>query len=48
MDRARLPEAVGTIAGDDTILIIMRAGITQSDLINCLILVIPKLEDKLG
>lgn len=48
IDNAEPYEILGTIAGDDTILIIMREGITQSDLINCLILVIPKLEDKLG
>lgn len=48
IDNAEPYEILGTVAGDDTILIIMREGITQSDLINCLILVIPKLEDKLG
>jgi len=26
LDRARLPEAIGTIAGDDTILVIARGG----------------------
>jgi len=48
IDSAAPYEIIGTIAGDDTILIIMREGITHSDLINSLILVMPKLEDKLG
>lgn len=48
IDKAEPYEIIGTIAGDDTILIIMREGITRSDLINSLILVMPKLEDKLG
>ena len=48
IDSAAPFEIIGTIAGDDTILIIMREGITHSDLINSLTLVMPKLEDKLG
>ncbi len=48
IDNAEPYEIIGTIAGDDTILMIMREGITPSDLINSLILVMPKLEDKLG
>lgn len=48
IDTAAPYEIIGTIAGDDTILIIMREGITHSDLVNSLILVMPKLEDKLG
>jgi transcriptional regulator of arginine metabolism len=48
IDNAEPYEIIGTIAGDDTILIIMREGISRSDLINSLILVMPKLEDKLG
>ncbi len=48
IDNAQPYEIIGTIAGDDTILIIMREEITHSDLINSLILIIPKLEDKLG
>jgi transcriptional regulator of arginine metabolism len=48
IDNAEPYEIIGTIAGDDTILIIMREGVTHSDLINSLILVMPTLEDKLG
>ncbi len=48
IDNSEPYEIIGTIAGDDTILLIMREGITHSDLINSLILIMPKLEDKLG
>ena len=48
IDNAEPYEIIGTIAGDDTILIILREGVSHSDLINCLILVMPTLEDKLG
>jgi transcriptional regulator of arginine metabolism len=48
IDNAEPYEIIGTIAGDDTILVILREGVTHSDLINSLILVMPKLEDKLG
>lgn len=47
LDYADPYEILGSIAGDDTILLIMREGVTSSDLINSLILVMPKLEDKL-
>jgi len=48
IDNAQPYEIIGTIAGDDTILIIMREGVSHSDLINSLILIMPTLEDKLG
>lgn len=48
IDNSEPYEIIGTIAGDDTILLIMREGVTQSDLVNSLILIMPKLEDKLG
>jgi len=48
IDSAQPYEVIGTIAGDDTILLIMREGITPGNLINSLILVMPTLEDKLG
>ena len=48
IDNSEPYEIIGTIAGDDTILLIMREGVTHSDLINSLILIMPKLEDKLG
>ncbi len=48
LDNADPYEILGSIAGDDTILLVMRDGVSPSDLINSLILVMPKLEDKLG
>lgn len=48
LDNADPYEIIGSIAGDDTILLVMREGVTPSDLINSLILVMPKLEEKIG
>ena len=47
LDSAEPYEVLGTIAGDDTILIVMREGITRGDLINSLILIMPKLQEKI-
>ena len=47
IDSARQWEILGTVAGDDTILIIRREGTTNTDLINALVSVIPKLKNKL-
>ena len=47
IDRAAPWEIIGTVAGDDTILLIQREGITKSNLINALINVMPNLRDKL-
>jgi transcriptional regulator of arginine metabolism len=47
IDKADPWEVLGTVAGDDTILIIMKEGISKMDLINALILIMPKLEGKI-
>jgi transcriptional regulator of arginine metabolism len=47
IDKASPWEILGTVAGDDTILIIQREGISKTDLINALIGVMPGLKDKL-
>jgi transcriptional regulator of arginine metabolism len=47
IDSAGQWEILGTIAGDDTILIIQREGTTKNDLINALVAVMPKLKNKL-
>jgi transcriptional regulator of arginine metabolism len=47
IDAANSWEILGTIAGDDTILIVQREGISKADLINALIEIMPKLKDKL-
>ncbi len=48
IDKENPFEILGTIAGDDTILIVKREGISNNDLINSLILIMPNLEDKIG
>ncbi|MEN8117420.1 MAG: ArgR family transcriptional regulator [Bacteroidota bacterium] len=47
IDQANPWEIIGTIAGDDTILIIQREGISKADLINSLVKIMPKLKDRL-
>jgi transcriptional regulator of arginine metabolism len=47
LDSANSWEIIGTIAGDDTILIVQREGISKTDLINELISIMPNLKDKL-
>lgn len=46
IDKAGIWEIMGTIAGDDTILIILREGINRTHLKNALLSVLPKLEEK--
>ena len=47
IDAANSWEILGTIAGDDTILIIQKEGISKMDLINALISSMPNLKGKL-
>jgi transcriptional regulator of arginine metabolism len=47
IDSAGKWEILGTVAGDDTIIIIRREGTTNSDLRNALISIIPRLKNKL-
>lgn len=47
IDQSRTWEIIGTVAGDDTILIIQREGITRNDLIAALVKIMPKLSEKL-
>lgn len=48
LDNANPYEILGSIAGDDTILLVMREGITPNDLKKSLILIMPKLQEKIG
>ncbi len=48
LDNAEPYEILGSIAGDDTILLVMREGVSPRDLKNSLILIMPKLQDKIG
>jgi transcriptional regulator of arginine metabolism len=47
IDKADSWEILGTIAGDDTILIIMKEGISKLDLTKALVLIMPKLKSKI-
>jgi len=48
LDNAEPYEILGSIAGDDTILLVMREGVSPRDLKNSLVLIMPKLQDKIG
>lgn len=48
LDSAEPYEIIGSIAGDDTILLVMREGVTPRDLKNSLVLIMPKLQEKIG
>ena len=47
IDSSRLVEIAGTVAGDDTILVIPREGYTQQEIMRALGSVIPGIESKL-
>jgi transcriptional regulator of arginine metabolism len=47
VDRASPFEIIGTIAGDDTILIIPHDNVSEKDVINTLVLIIPELKNKI-
>jgi transcriptional regulator of arginine metabolism len=47
IDKSQLVEIAGTVAGDDTILVLPREGYTQKDILRALGSVIPDLESKL-
>ena len=39
----KIPQILGTIAGDDTIMLVMREGCTRTDLKSALSLIIPNI-----
>jgi transcriptional regulator of arginine metabolism len=47
IDNSNSPEIMGTIAGDDTILLVMREGIGRNDVIRALVTIMPKLENRI-
>lgn len=47
VDGANPWEIIGTIAGDDTILIVQRDGISKADLVSALISIMPNLKNKI-
>jgi len=46
IDQAKSWEIIGTVAGDDTILIIQREGISKNDLMQALKRIMPKLKER--
>ena len=44
IDNTEIPEIIGTIAGDDTIFIVVREGIRHQDVINALNEVVPNMK----
>jgi transcriptional regulator of arginine metabolism len=46
IDRIYMDEIVGTIAGDDTIMIVLREGVTPEQFVNSLLEYIPELKNK--
>ncbi len=47
IDKANPFEIVGTLAGDDTILIIPHDNVSEKDVINTLVMILPELKDKI-
>jgi transcriptional regulator of arginine metabolism len=47
IDNASSWEIIGTIAGDDTILIVMREGISRMELVNALKRIMPNLKERI-
>lgn len=48
IDKSNPFEIIGTIAGDDTILIIPHENVSESDILNALVLIIPEIKDRLN
>jgi len=48
IDKSDPFEIIGTLAGDDTILIIPNGNISEKDVVRALILIIPELKDKIN
>ena len=46
IDKANPVEVIGTVAGDDTILLIMREGVGRHDVVQALKSIMPRLESK--
>ncbi|HWS00399.1 MAG TPA: hypothetical protein VN249_07265 [Prolixibacteraceae bacterium] len=47
IDESGCSEILGTIAGDDTILVVLRDGVGRNDVIKALVAIMPKLENRL-
>jgi transcriptional regulator of arginine metabolism len=47
LDKLNLPEVTGTVAGDDTVLIILEESVTREEFVTSLLDRIPRLQDRL-
>jgi len=47
IDQASPFEIIGTLAGDDTILLIPHENVSEQDIINALIIIVPELKNKI-
>ena len=47
IDESGCKEILGTIAGDDTILVVIRDGVGRNDVTRALVGIMPKLENRL-
>ena len=43
IDNSDIPQIIGTIAGDDTIFIVIRQGVTQDEVVKALSEVVPNM-----
>jgi transcriptional regulator of arginine metabolism len=48
LDRLEMGEILGTVAGDDTILVVKREGVSRQGLIRALIARLPAIRDRIG
>ena len=47
IDEANIFEIAGTIAGDDTVLIIPHDGVSEKDIVNSLVIILPEIKTKI-
>ena len=47
IDESGCSEIIGTIAGDDTILVVIKDGVGRNDVTRALVRIMPKLENRL-
>ena len=47
IDNLQLYEIIGTVAGDDTVIAVMREGVRKEDFIKSIIMKIPEIKNKL-
>jgi len=48
IDEANIFEIAGTIAGDDTVLVIPHDGVSDKDIVNALVVILPEIKSKIN